>query len=145
MAADGLASLVAGTWFDRARRRGGTGAGVISVFVVLGAAYAPLVFAADASATPLFAIAGIALWAIARAATESIGKALIAAIVPAGARGRAYGLFYLVWGGAWWIGSVALGALYDHARSWTSVLAVGAMIAGALVIAACARPPRAAA
>jgi MFS family permease len=139
MGADGLASLVAGLLFDRSRGRGGTGAGVIAVFVALGAAYAPLVFAANASATPLYAIAGIALWAMARAATESIGKALIAAIVPAGARGRAYGLYYLVWGGAWWAGSVALGALYDHARGYTSLFAVSAMVAGAVVIGVSAR------
>ncbi|MEO7734939.1 MAG: MFS transporter, partial [Kofleriaceae bacterium] len=91
---------------------------------------------------PRFAIAGIALWAIARAATETIGKALIAALVPPALRGRAYGSFYLVWGVAWWAGSVALGALYDHARSWTSVLAVSSMVAGACVIAWSARTPR---
>ncbi len=142
MGADGLASLAAGLMFDRSRSRGGTGAGVIAVFVILGAAYAPLVFGADAT-TPWIAILGIALWAIARAATESIGKALIAAIVPPGARGRAYGLYYLVWGGAWWAGSVALGALYDHARGWTSVLALGSMCAGATVIGISARRRRA--
>lgn len=141
MAADGVSSLVAGLMFDRARRGGGTGAAVVAVFVAIGAAYAPLVFAADADA-PRFAIAGIALWAIARAATETIGKALIAALVPPAMRGRAYGSFYLVWGVAWWAGSVALGALYDHARSWTSVLAVGSMVAGACVIAWSARTPR---
>jgi MFS family permease len=134
MAADGVAALVAGLLFDRARRKGGTGAGVVATLVALGAGYAPLVFAA-----PRFAIAGIALWAIAGAATESIGKALIAAMVPAGQRGRAYGAFYLVWGLAWWAGSVALGALYDHARDWTSVLAVGTMVSGAIVIAISAR------
>jgi MFS family permease len=134
MAADGLASLAAGLLFDRSRKRGGTGAGVVAIFVAVGAGYAPLVFA-----VPQLALVGIALWAIARAATESIGKALIAAIVPANLRGRAFGAFYLVWGIAWWGGSVAMGALYDHARDWTSVLAVGTMVTGAIVIALSAR------
>ncbi len=134
MAADGVAALVAGLLFDRARRAGGTGAGVVAILVAVGAGYAPLVFAA-----PRFALVGIALWAIAGAATESIGKALIASMVPAGQRGRAYGAFYLVWGIAWWAGSIALGALYDHARDWTSVLAVGTMVGGAIVIAISAR------
>ena len=135
MAADGMASLAAGLLFDRSRSRGGTGAGVVAIFVAIGAGYAPLVFGA-----PRFALVGIALWAIARAATESIGKALIAALVPKDLRGRAYGAFFLVWGIAWWAGSVALGVLYDHAREWTSVLAVATMIGGAIVIAISARP-----
>ena len=39
---------------------------------------------------------------------------MIAAIVPRGQRGRAYGLFFLVFGIAWWVGSLLLGALYDR-------------------------------
>ncbi|HEY5946461.1 MAG TPA: MFS transporter, partial [Kofleriaceae bacterium] len=56
MGFDGLVSLAAGVLFDRSRERGGTGAGVLALFVIIGAAYAPLAFAADASA-PYFAIA----------------------------------------------------------------------------------------
>jgi MFS family permease len=138
MAADGVASLVAGTAFDRVRARGGTGTGVVVLFVLAGAAYAPLVLASDASAAYL-AIPGIALWAITRAATESIGKALIATIVPRGERGRAYGLYYLVWGIAWWGGSVLLGALYDRAPGFAGIAAAVALLAGAGVIAASAR------
>jgi len=138
MAADGVASLVAGTAFDRVRARGGTGTGVVCLFVIAGAAYAPLVLASDASAAYL-AIPGIALWAVTRAATESIGKALIATIVPRGERGRAYGLYYLIWGLAWWGGSVLLGALYDREPRLAGIVAASALLAGAAVIAASAR------
>ena len=138
MAVDGVAALAAGALFDGSRARGRTGAGVIAGFVVVGAAYAPLVFAATREA-PYFAIGGIALWAITRSATESIGKALIAAIVPKGERGRAYGLYYLVWGLAWWAGSLMLGALYDRDRTIASAAAAAALVAGAVVVAISAR------
>jgi MFS family permease len=133
MGADGLVSLSAGLLFDRARARGGTGAGVVSMFVICGAAYAPLAFASGHDALVL-AIAGIALWSIARAATESIGKAMIAAIVPRAQRGRAYGLYYVVYGSAWWAGSLMLGALYDRDPSYAGVAATVALVAGALVV-----------
>ena len=138
MAVDGVAALVAGHLFDRDRARGRTGAGVVAMFVALGAAYGPLVLSSSGDA-PYLAIAGVALWSITRSATESIGKALIAAIVPRGERGRAYGLYYLVWGIAWWAGSLLLGALYDRARALASVAAAVALVAGAGVVALSAR------
>ena len=138
MAVDGVAALVAGMLFDRDRARGRTGAAVVAGFVLGGAAYAPLVLASSGDARYL-AIAGIALWSITRSATESIGKALIAAIVPRGERGRAYGLYYLVWGVAWWAGSLLLGALYDRDRMFAAVAAAGALVAGAAVVALSSR------
>ncbi len=131
MAADGLVSLSAGLAFDRARTRGGTGAGVVALFVVAGAAYAPLAFTSELS----LVIAGIALWSVARAATESIGKALIAAIVPRAERGRAYGVYFVVYGVAWWLGSLLLGALYDRDPALAGSVATGALVAGAAVVA----------
>ena len=74
-----------------------------------------------------------------RSATESIAKALIAAIVPRAQRGRAYGLYYLVWGVAWWVGSLVLGALYDRARPAASVMAAAALVAGAGIVVWSAR------
>jgi len=138
MAVDGLAAFAAGSLFDHRRRRGSTGAGVVALFVLGGAAYAPLVLGSSADA-PYLAIAGVALWAITRSATESIGKALIAAIVPRGQRGRAYGLYYLIWGVAWWAGSLLLGALYDRDRMIAGGVAAAALVAGAAVVAVSAR------
>jgi len=138
MAVDGVAALAAGYLFDASRARGGTGAGVVAGFVGAGAAYAPLVFAATRQA-PYLAIAGVALWAITRSATESIGKALIAAIVPQGERGRAYGLYYLVWGVAWGAGSLLLGVLYDRDHAIAGAVAAAALVAGAAVVTVSAR------
>jgi MFS family permease len=138
MAVDGVAAFAAGSLFDRNRGRGGTGAGVVAAFVLGGAVYAPLVLSSSRDA-PYLAVAGVALWSITRSATESIGKALIAAIVPRGERGRAYGLYYLVWGIAWWAGSLLLGALYDRDPRLASVMAVVALAAGSAVVAISAR------
>ena len=142
MAADGVAALIAGHAFDRARARGRTGTGIVALFTIAGVGYAPLVLLADRDA-PWLAIAGVAMWSLTRAATESIGKALIATIVPRGERGRAFGLYYLVWGIAWGSGSVLLGALYDHSREVASGVASGALIAGAVVVALSSRAPTA--
>lgn len=138
MAADGVVALFAGHTFDRVRARGKTGADVVAVFVLGGAAYAPLVLLADAN-RPELAIAGIALWSLALAATESVGKAMIATLVPREERGRAYGLYYLVWGLAWWAGSVLLGVLYDYGRPVASAVASAFLVAGAIVVAASSR------
>ena len=133
MGFDGLVSLVAGLAFDRSRRGGGTGAGVLAAFNIAGAAYAVLAFTSDASQR-VFAIVGIALWSVVHASTNSIGKAMIAAIVPRAQRGRAYGAYYLVYGLAWWVGSIVLGALYDRDHLAAGMLASGAVVAGAAVV-----------
>ncbi len=135
MGFDGLVSLSAGLLFDRNRKRGGTGAPVLALFVIAGAAYAPLAFAAS-DAAPWFAVGGVAMWSIAHAATGSIAKAMIAAIVPKGQRGRAYGLFFLVFGVAWWAGSLGLGVLYDQTPHAAGIGATCALVVGAVVILA---------
>lgn len=128
MAMDGVVAIAAGWAFDRTEKKFWLAAG----FVLAGAAYAPLIL----STTTLWvAIIGIALWSIARAATESIGKALIAAIVPKASRGRAYGLYYLVYGVAWWAGSLLLGALYDHDPNYASIAATATLAIGGIVVA----------
>jgi MFS family permease len=135
MGFDGLISLLAGLWFDRRRAAGTSGAGVLAVFVIVGAAYGPLAFAASAAA-PYFAIGGVALWSITHAATNSIAKAMIAAIVPRNGRGRAYGIYYLVFGVAWWAGSLLLGALYDKRPAFAGVACTVSLALGAAVILA---------
>lgn len=138
MGFDGIVSLSAGLLFDRDRKAGRTGALVLAGFVLLGAGYAPLAFAADAG-TPWFAVAGVALWSIAHAATGSIAKAMIAAIVPKEQRGRAYGLFFLVFGVSWWLGSLGLGALYDAAPHLAGIAGTVALVLGSAVITASSR------
>jgi MFS family permease len=130
MGIDGLVSLAAGLLFDRNRKRGGTGAAVLATFTIAGAGYGLLVFTNDL----WIAIAGIALWSLVHAAENSIGKAMIAAIVPRAQRGRAYGVYYVVFGVAWWAGSVLLGYLYDHSHVATGAVASAALVLGAAVV-----------
>jgi hypothetical protein len=130
-----VVALGAGLLFDRARAAGGTGAGVVAAFVIAGAAYAPLAFGSTAGSLAL-AIGGIVLWSVARAATESIGKALIAAIVPRAQRGHAYGVYYLVYGVAWWAGSLLLGRLYDAGPMVAGATGSAALVIGAAIVLA---------
>ncbi|HEU4614235.1 MAG TPA: MFS transporter, partial [Kofleriaceae bacterium] len=141
MGFDGLVALLAGLVFDRRRARGTTGAGVLAAFVIVGAAYGPLAFSAGAH-TPYLAIAGVALWSVVAAATDSIAKAMIAAIVPKNQRGRAYGIYFLVFGVAWWFGSLLLGKLYDREPIATGITAAIALVLGAAVVMASGKRPR---
>jgi MFS family permease len=135
MGCDGGIAIAAGLLFDRRRARGTTGAGVLALFVLVGAGYGPLAFGATAS-TPALAIGGVLLWSVAHSATGSIAKAMIAAIVPKEQRGRAYGLFFLVFGVAWWAGSLMLGALYDRAPIATGIAGAVGLAAGAATVMA---------
>jgi MFS family permease len=134
MATDGVAAIIAGLWFDRLRTAGKSGASVLAVFALLSAGYAPLVFGVSGGELWL-ALLGIVLWSFGRAATEATAKSLIAATVPAAVRGQAYGIFYIVFGAAWWLGSVALGMLYDSSPTVASVFASVALVVGAVVLA----------
>ncbi|MBP9088974.1 MAG: MFS transporter [Kofleriaceae bacterium] len=134
MASDGLAAILAGLWFDRGRAQGQSGARVLAIFALLAAAYGPLVFATAQFGGMALPLVGIGFWSLGRAATEATAKSLIAATVPANIRGQAYGTFYVVFGGAWWLGSVALGMLYDVTPTATAGLASAALVLGAAIL-----------
>jgi MFS family permease len=143
MAADGGAALLVGGAFDRARARGGTGLTVLAAALLVAAASLPLVLLGNAAT----AIAGIALWAVGLGATESIGKATVAILSPRSRRGAAYSLYYLVFGVAWWLGSILVGVMSDHSRPLASGFGVIALLAAAATMLAAdraARAPRAA-
>jgi MFS family permease len=55
----------------------------------------------------------MALWGIGMGAQESVMRAAVARMVPPDRRGSAYGFFNAGYGVAWFLGSAALGALYD--------------------------------
>jgi MFS family permease len=134
MAFDGVVALVIGPLFDRQRRAGRSGGRVLAGFLVLAAGYGYLALVAESRVA---IVLGIASWSIGRAATDSVAKALIAVNVPAASRGRAYGIYYVVFGAAWWLGSVALGYLYDRVSvQAAAALAAAALLAGAAVVVA---------
>ncbi|MCB9572123.1 MAG: MFS transporter [Kofleriaceae bacterium] len=133
MGADGAAALVIGGAFDRARKHGGAGLTVLAAASVIAAASLPLVLLGGTAA----ALVGVALWAIGLGATESIGKATVATLSPRARRGQAYGIYYAVFGFAWWVGSAAIGALSDRSRPAAAVFGAAALVlaAGVLLLA----------
>jgi MFS family permease len=104
-----IAALGFGRLFDR------IGILALVAATLISALFAPFAF----SQSYHFAVAGVVLWGIGMAAQESVMRAAIASMVPADKRGSAYGVFNTGFGVAWFLGSAAMGKLYD-----TSVLAL---------------------
>ncbi|MEU6284391.1 MFS transporter [Streptomyces sp. NPDC047028] len=103
MAAEALAALVLGRLFDRC------GLWTVAGTTLLTACFPPLVFLGGAG----LAVVGVVVWGLGMAAQESVVKAAVTGMVGAGRRASAFGLFDTGFGVCWFVGSVALGALYD--------------------------------
>jgi MFS family permease len=103
MGVDALAALVFGRLFDR------KGIPVMAFAAIISALFAPLVFLGGF----YFALLGMVLWGVGMGAQESIMRAAIADMIPAGKRGSAYGLFNTGFGIFWFLGSALMGILYD--------------------------------
>ena len=103
MAASGLGSLGLGRLFDRA------GIVVLVPLTLVSAVFAPLVFLG----APPAAFVGTLLWGLGMGVHESIMAAAVAGMVPARRIASAYGLFNLLYGVAWFLGSAMMGILYD--------------------------------
>lgn len=130
MGLDALGALLFGALFDR------FGLVVLAGTTLIGAAFAPLVFL---SAAPLPFLVGAACWGLSMGAQDSIFKAAIAELVPKHERARAYGNFFALFGLAWWLGSSAMGWLYERSLTSLVVLSVVAQLASVVVLVAVAR------
>jgi len=104
MGVSGTGSLILGRMFDR------SGFTVLIVLTVVCAIFAPLVFLGGFWA----ALAGAALWGLGMGVHESLIPAAVAPIVPPNRRASAYGLFTARYGICWFLGSVAIGFLYQR-------------------------------
>jgi MFS family permease len=118
------AAFGAGVVFDRAGLR------AVAAVPALTLAATPLVFSESVATV----IAGLALWGVALGAAGSTIRAAVAHVVPARARGTAYGIFNAIYGSALFVGGLALGAAYDRGAGSAIALAVGLEVA-ALVVA----------
>ena len=114
MGASGASSLAFGRWFD-VRGLQVTFAGVLA-----GAFVAPLVFLGGFA----FAFVGTLLWGVGLGMQASVMSAAVAKMVPPHARARAFGIFTAIFGVAWFLGSTALGALYELSPFWLVVASV---------------------
>ncbi len=103
MGASGVTGLLLGPLYDR------QGLIVLLIVTLIAAFFAPLVFLTHGS----WIVLGVALWSIGVGAQGSLMRAVIANQVPADKRATAYGTFNLVYGVAWFAGSLVIGALYN--------------------------------
>ncbi len=109
MAASALASIPLGRLFDK------LGPNVSLFAFLISAAAAPFIFLG----TSIFALVGMIFWGIGMSAQGSLFQAMLTGVIPPQKRSTAFGLFDTGYGIAWFLGSVAMGLLYDK-----SILAV---------------------
>ena len=86
----------------------------VTIFSIL---FAPLVFLGGF----YFASFGVALWSIGVGAQEALMRAIVANMVSPQKRASAYGVFNAGFGTFWFLGSIAIGFLYDYSV-WAVVL-----------------------
>jgi predicted MFS family arabinose efflux permease len=109
MAASALASIPLGRLFDR------LGPNVSLFAFLISAAAAPFVFLG----TSVFALIGMIFWGVGMSAQGSLFQAMLTGLIPSQTRSTAFGLFDTGYGIAWFLGSAAMGLLYEK-----SILAV---------------------
>ncbi|HUW39372.1 MAG TPA: MFS transporter [Rectinemataceae bacterium] len=120
MGIDAVSALVFGRMFDR------KGMGAIILSTAISAFFAPFVFLFKA---PALVIAGVLLWGIGMGAQESILKAAVAMMVRKERRGTAIGVFNAGFGAFWFLGSWAMGFLYDKSLVALVVFSLVAQLA----------------
>jgi len=109
MATSALTAILFGRLFDK------FGANVALFAFLISAAFAPFVFLGGS----LVALLGMIFWGIGMSAQGSLFQAMLTGVIPAEKRSTAFGLFDTGYGIAWFLGSAAMGLLYDK-----SILAV---------------------
>jgi MFS family permease len=119
MAVSGTGSLVFGRLFDR------YGFAVLIALTLLSALFAPLVFLGGFWP----ALIGAAIWGLGMGVHESIIPAAVTRMVPQERRASAFGLFTAGYGVFWFVGSAAIGILYDVSLVGTIVFCVAAELA----------------
>jgi MFS family permease len=114
MAVSGTGSLVLGRLFDR------FGFSVLVVLTLVSALFAPLVFLGDF----WLALVGAAIWGLGMGVHESIIPAAVAPMVSVRRRASAFGTFTAGFGVFWFLGSAAIGILYDRSLPTTIAFCV---------------------
>jgi len=104
MVVDAFAALFFGWLFDKI----GLKALIFSTFASM--FFAPFVFLGN---NAVLMGVGIILWGVGMGAQESIMKAAVSKIIPRSMRSTGFGIFETGFGIFWFLGSWALGALYD--------------------------------
>jgi predicted MFS family arabinose efflux permease len=119
MAVSGGGSLVLGRLFDR------WGFSVLIALTLFSSLFAPLVFFGGFA----LALVGAAIWGLGMGVHESMIPAAVAPMAAPERRASAFGLFTAGYGVAWFLGSAAIGALYDVSLPATVAFCVLAQLA----------------
>ena len=109
MAVSGSSSLLFGRLFDHYGFR------VLIALTLIAPLFAPLVFLGGFDV----ALLGAAIWGMGMGVHESIIPAAVTPMVPPQQRASAFGLFTAGYGIFWFLGSAAIGFLYDRSLPWT--------------------------
>jgi MFS family permease len=132
MAAGGAGALLCGRLFDR------VGISVLIPLTLLTALATPLAFLGGFGE----ALVGCILWGLGTGVHGSIVPAAVATMVPPQRRASAYGLFTAGYGVFWFLGSAALGVLYDVSLPGLIVFSVAAEAAAVPLFFAVSRRTR---
>lgn len=119
MGAGAITNLVFGRLFDR------LGFSIAAIAFLAGAMFAPFVFLGQF----WLVLTGMILWGVGMGAQNSLLKAMLSSVIPAAKRSTGFGLFYTAFGIAWFIGSAAMGFLYDRSLSTLIIFSVICQVA----------------
>lgn len=103
MGVDGGVALLLGRLYDR------FGFWILIIVTLVSAVFAPLVFLGNF----YWALVGVILWAVGMGAHQSLMRAVVGQMVGENKRASAYGIFNMGYGVAWFLGSAAMGMIYD--------------------------------
>jgi MFS family permease len=121
MATEGVAAMAFGRLYDR------FGISVLVLGIALSLAALPLAFLGGAAG----AIASVVCWGIGMGAQDATLRSGIARVVSMNKRGTAFGTFNAVFGVMWFLGSAAMGLLYDQSLVLLVAFGVAAQIIAA--------------
>ncbi len=124
MGVDAIVALIIGKTYDR------IGLGALNALPLLAL---PVPLLALTGSLPL-AVVGIVAWGAVMGIHETIIRAAIADLTPRERRGIAYGLFNTIYGGAFFVGSTAMGVLYGISPLGVGVLAVALQVLALVVL-----------
>jgi MFS family permease len=119
MATSALSALIFGRLVDRFGRK------IAALAFFLSAGFAPFVFLGNAT----LAFVGMILWGIGMGAEGSVLRALVTGVIPSAKRGTAFGFFDAGFGIAWFLGSAAMGLLYEKSIFAVVVFSIAAQLA----------------
>lgn len=104
MGMNSIFSPLLGHFYDR------KGFIILILITIISAFFAPCVFLGNSTVS----FVGVALWAIGISAQQSLMRAIVGNMISKEKRASAYGIFNMCYGISWFIGSVAMGMIYDQ-------------------------------